>query len=143
MATKVSMATKSSNGNLVPMETQFQWKQKFQWQLSSDGNKSFNGNKKFQWKQKFQWQPTDPKDQKVQNVTLAVWLHMQYGLVFIRTWSKPNLIIENWFWVQWCAPAKIQIFLRFFLLIEFCQIKQKVENGSCSRHSCVNQDDFK
>ena len=26
---------------------------------------------------------------------------------FIRTWSKPNLIIENWFWVQWCAPAKI------------------------------------
>ena len=31
---------------------------------------------KFQWQQKFQWQPTDPKDQKVQNVTLAVWLHM-------------------------------------------------------------------
>ena len=60
----------------------------FQWQLSSDGNKSFNGNqvpmatksfngnKKFHWKQKFQWQPTDPKDQKVQNVTFAVWLHM-------------------------------------------------------------------
>ena len=60
----------------------------FQWQLSSDGNKSFNGNqvpmatksfngnKKFHWKQKFQWQPTDPKDQKVQNITLAVWLHM-------------------------------------------------------------------
>ena len=60
----------------------------------------------------------------------------------MRTWSKPNLIIENWFWVQWCAPAKIQIFLSFFLLIEFCQIKQKVKNGSCSRHSCVNQDDL-
>ena len=70
------MATKSSNGNLVPMETKVPMATTFQWQLSSDGNKSFNGNKKFQWKQKFQWQPTDPKDQKVQNVTLAVWLHM-------------------------------------------------------------------
>ena len=88
------MATKSSNGNLVPMETKVPMATTFQWQLSSDGNKSFNGNqvpmatkssngnksfngnKKFQWKQKFQWQPTDPKDQKVQIVTLAVWLHM-------------------------------------------------------------------
>ena len=34
----------------------------------------------------------------------------------------------------------------FFLncpLIEFGQIKQKIENGSCSRLSCVNQHDFK
>ena len=30
----------------------------------------------------------------------------------------------------------------FSLLIEFCQIKKKVENGSCSRPSCVNQHDF-
>ena len=30
---------------------------------------------------------------------------------------------------------------RFFK--DFCQIKQKVENGSCSRLSCVNQHDFK
>ena len=34
-------------------------------------------------------------------------------------------------------------FSPFFLLIEFGQTKQKVENGSCSRHSCVNQRDFK
>ena len=56
---QVPMATKCSNGNKISMAT-----------------KSFNGNKKFQWKQKFQWQPTDPKDQKVQNVILVVWLHM-------------------------------------------------------------------
>ena len=38
------MATKSSNGNLVPMETKVPMVTMFQWQLSSDGNKSFNGN---------------------------------------------------------------------------------------------------
>ena len=35
------------------------------------------------------------------------------------------------------------IFFLTCLIIEFGQIKQKVENGSCSRHSCVNQHDFK
>ena len=33
---------------------------------------------------------------------------------FIRTWFKPNLIIENWFWMQWCAPAKILDFSKIF-----------------------------
>ena len=37
----------------------------------------------------------------------------------------------------------IMIFFLTCLLIEFGQIKQKVENGSCSRLSCVNQHDFK
>ena len=40
-------------------------------------------------------------------------------------------------------PSKNLDFSKIFLLIEFCQIKQKVENGSCSRHSCVNRHDFK
>ena len=60
----------------------------------------------------------------------------------MRTCSRPNLIIGHWFWVQMCAKSKAQIFSPFSLLIEFCQIKKKVENGSCSRPSCVNQHDF-
>ena len=37
------------------------------------------------------------------------------------------------------CPSKNLDFWKKILLVEFCQIKQKVENGSCSRLSCVNQ----
>ena len=47
----------------------------------------------------------------------------------MRIWFRPNLIIGNWFWIQ---------NQKFFLRIEFGQIKQKAENGEC-----VSQYDFK
>ena len=41
------------------------------------------------------------------------------------------------------SKIKVLDFFLFFLLTEFGHIKQKVENGSCSRLSCVNQHNFK
>ena len=45
------------------------------------------------------------------------------------TWARPNLIIGNCFWVQ--------------MYTNRVWIKQKIENGSCSRLSCGNHNDFK
>ena len=63
----------------------------------------------------------------------------------MSTWPRANLKSDNWklVWDTKVSKMKSLYFPPFFLIIEFGQIKQKVENGSCSIHSCVNQHDFK
>ena len=55
-----------------------------------------------------------------------------------------NPIIWIFFGSKGMQNQKFRFFHHFsYYLTEFGQIKQKVENGSCSRHSYVNQHDFK
>ena len=63
--------------------------------------------------------------------------------VGMGTWARPNLNIGHWFWTQMYTKSKKFSFFSFFLLIEFGQIKEKVENVSFSRPFCVNKHDFK
>ena len=129
----------------------------FQWHLSGNGQNMNFGFWNFFW----------PKV-----IADYVYFHMVYHTcirnhvgwhrrVLNKSWSRniqwtcttltpsyPSLFIiskcsRRWFWVQMYAKAKVLIFSPFFLLIEFGQIKQKVENGSCSRLFCVTQHDFK
>ena len=74
----------------------------------------------------------------VQNVPLATPEIFLWGHGPDPTWS-----LRIGFGCNGVHRQKFRFFKDFFLLIEICQIKQKVENGSCSRLSCVNQHDFK
>ena len=55
---------------------------------------------------------------------------------------EPTWSLKIGFGSKGIQNEKFRFFPPFLLLIKFYQIKQKVKNGSCSRHSCVNQDDL-
>ena len=56
---------------------------------------------------------------------------------------EPTWSLEIDFGSKGIQNQKFRFSPIFLTNIEFGQIKQKVENGSCSRHSCVNHHDFK
>ena len=79
MATKVPMITKFQWQHIVPMATKVPIATKVPM-----ATKVLMATKVDQWQKEFQWQLKELIAQIAQNLTLAVWLHMKYGLVFVK-----------------------------------------------------------